>query len=165
MWAPSPKPFSTIRGCSLSTTFYPWGRPSPFCCRREEESRASSQSCPPSARAPAPVPSYAAASFRSLLPTPPPLPDPLPAPACPLGLTLVTGSVAPPTHPRLIYLCHKYLYMRVGISGDWWGRRSGRGVCRGWIAALKVICRKRRPHSPLTAPPSLPLVTQAPALT
>lgn len=33
----------------------------------------------------------------------------------------------------------------------------------GWVAALKVICRKRRPHSPLTTHPHLfLLVTQAP---
>lgn len=85
----------------------------------------------------------------------------------PLGLTLAPGPAASPILSRLIYLCHKCpLYVRVGISEV--GGRGGQGwvcVCwGGWVAALKVICRKRRPHPPLTThPPSLPpSVTQAP---
>lgn len=127
MQAPSPNPSAQL----VAAVFPPpstQGRP-PFCCRREEESRASSQSCPPSDWAPAPIPSYAAASFRNLFPIPFLPKMPLPAPACSLGLTLVPGPAAPPTHPRLISFCHKYpLYMRVGISGGWWGRRSGLGM-------------------------------------
>ena len=67
--APLSKSLSTVWRCRLSTT-PTQGYPSSLCCRREEDSRISSQSCPPSAGAPAPAPSYAAASFRSLFPSP-----------------------------------------------------------------------------------------------